>query len=108
MRLPSVYLNEDCAALAVLVNTGLTAIIRHTEGRLVDGVAGVALQAGVGPLLLLGLSPDILQPVVDLEGSVLVLGVDGVAGAELVRLVVSPAECEDHAAGEENNTDTAQ
>ena len=102
------YLDKDCAALAVLVNTGLTAVVRHTEGRLVDGWAGLALQAGIRPLPLLCLGPGVLQPVADLERSVLVLGMDGVAGAELVRLVLSPAEGENHAASEEDDTDTAE
>ena len=109
VRISLTYLDKHCAALTVLVHARLTAVVcGHTKGGLVDGWTGLALQTGVRPLLLLRPGPSVLQPAADLERGVLVLGMDGVAGAELVRLVLSPAEGEDHAASEEGDTHTAE
>ena len=56
-------LYKDCATLTVLVNAGVSTMVRHSEGRLVYG--GLTLRAGVR--LVLVETVAVLQPGADLE-----------------------------------------
>ena len=94
-----VYLHIGSAALTVLIQTIVKAVVSDTEGCLMiivtvsTGISSINLSLGHVMIVIQGAVSCILKTSADLQGGILILVVDvGIGGTELGRHPVSSPE----------------